>query len=462
MIKFLRAPQIGFYTLMLTLIFPFQIFFTHNRAYLFGDAVMLLIFGLMIVRAILNKQRIGLDKAAKILFLFLIFNFAGVVYVSHYVADDQLVTLFYQFFILIKGLLLYVIAFNLIKEREHVKTIAVLAALIAIATSCYFIYEHVYVTSQLSGHQYRADDFYSTLDDVYSDNNSNIIKAWIGGPNGRAKFSLLLAAFILGYMNFKEGFSKNFLNWMALAFCTVSIVFQMSRSSYGFFIIIMILYIMKNTRLKHVGLPRILVVGLLGVLFFYALSSSPYAMDKLQYLSKSDASANTRLELFSDAILASSSNLFLGNGFYAIRLAPELFYKYNSFRNGAGTHNTYLEILLDSGLAGLAAFIWFLTVVFRNNKQLEKDGSDVWFRYFGSGVQFLLIAAALNFLTSHGILKNTMLFGLAWLLIGAGSGLLQQVKIHASHTDSSPNHTIRPVKVISINSVSHPIKKAGM
>lgn len=454
-IKFLRHPQIGFYALLIAIIFPFQVFFEHSRAYLICDALVLLILGLSLMRGLLNGESMKIDKGAKIIFVFLIFNFGGVIYVSHYVADDRLYTIFYQLFTIVKGLLLYVIAFNLIKDSAQVKVAATVLALIAIATSCYFIYEHTYVLGHLATDEYRAADFYNTLDDIYSDDNSGIIKAWMGGPNGRAKFSLLLFAFILGYMNFKESFAKNFVYWTALAITTVSIVLQMSRSSYGFFLFLVLLYVLKNSRLRHSGFPKIVIVGLLGVLFFYALSESPYAQDKLQDLSRSDSASNTRMNLASDAILAASSNLFLGNGFYGIQLAPQLFYQYDSFRTGVGTHNTYLEILLDAGMPGLIAFISFLILSFRNSKRLETLAGEPNLRHFASGAQFLIIAASLNFLTAHGILKNTMLFGLAWLIIGCCNGLLWRMQrgLLASPSDPMPQAPVG--RVFSRNKFSN-------
>lgn len=88
-----------------------------------------------------------------------------------------------------------------------------------------------------------------------------------------------------------------------------------------------------------------------------------------------------------------------------------------------GIHNLFLNILADTGLAGLAAFIWFMGKVLTMVLFLWRYGD-----LFETGAVVTLAALFINELFSHN-LYTVQTGGIIWFLLGALSMLYQERRL---------------------------------
>jgi O-antigen ligase len=98
----------------------------------------------------------------------------------------------------------------------------------------------------------------------------------------------------------------------------------------------------------------------------------------IQSDTRTELSGGTRLSLNKDSLHMAAKRPILGWGLGNFPIAYPQFRSFytNLFVNAA--HNDYLQLLVETGLAGLAAMFWFLVVVYRYGlRKLENWTSDI-------------------------------------------------------------------------------------
>jgi len=97
-----------------------------------------------------------------------------------------------------------------------------------------------------------------------------------------------------------------------------------------------------------------------------------------------DRSAQIRLELWADAVELFKSNPLLGTGFNTYAYMNRLY-------NYADTHNIYLKVLVETGVIGLALFLWLLAKTFLVGYRLFRRARDPFFSALGLGVAVWIV-----------------------------------------------------------------------
>ena len=149
---------------------------------------------------------------------------------------------------------------------------------------------------------------------------------------------------------------------IALIFCYVSSVFivvlSASRGSALSFVlsnlIVLFLYLTRKNKSvlkKIVVLTLVVVAGFLMVFFFYEKFGNAFARILTIGQAGSD---NGRFELWQSGIETWKSNWLIGGGFYA-----------NFERFGKAVHNTYIEVLSESGIVGFILLFPYLIRAFK-------------------------------------------------------------------------------------------------
>jgi len=126
------------------------------------------------------------------------------------------------------------------------------------------------------------------------------------------------------------------------------------------------------------------------------------------------------MDLTAESLQAAADTWFIGKGFNRQLSNTGGFEDYPTLGQGVGTHNMYLETLLDSGIIGLGFLIAILISVIRVGMALEKSphpGSAA----LGTGVYLMMIAAALAYAAGHGMVKTISPLGILWILAGAAA-----------------------------------------
>ncbi len=453
LLKFVKKPHTLVYALLFTTLIPFKQLLLHPRAYLFNDLLIVSLFLFMLSSSVFDR-RIRIDKTGKILLLFLLSNLVGLIYIFLFSDGGVMFTVGYQYFGLVKGFMLYLIAYTLIMREEQIRVIVNVVIILAFTTSIYFIYEYIYILGKIPfielAHYSDFEKYYRTLDRIYSEGDGNVLAAWVGGTNGRAKFSMMLAVFLLAMIDIRRGSLKSLLMILALAVIGLSIVIQMSRSTFVCFLIIALIFVLKNFRFRLNNMFRGLITVGIVLLCLFAIASNPLVLSKLNDMVATGGSFHSRSDLLSDAVKASWQNFFLGNGFESLIATPERYSGFSALSRGSNTHNAYVEILLDSGAFGLFAFILLLVQVFKNSRFLEQYASNSARQQFGLAMQLMLIAVSLNLFTAHGILKSTSLFGIVWILLGC----LNRITFEEMRTmPVQKNHPERSRRTMSLSKI---------
>ena len=371
------------------------------------------------------------DRVGLFYFIFLGFCLVNLLVGGFFVSERTFLTMFHVYGRLVEGFLIYLLSFNAIKTEHQVGIVSHLSIGVLLLTSGYFIWENLYVMDLIQMGGTSGDgsfqSFYTTqlkvirgeLGMLPGEGSAmmNRLWSWIGGPNGRAAFSLILCSFALGFFNMKKSlFGQPFIV-CAMLLGGISIILQISISAIGIGGLVVLAYIYKSRGLllNHQSVcMKITCFIILGVCLILL---NPLLLNKISVYLESGGSSAHRANVVGEALDAAAKTGFMGNGFDSVARASEWYEDYGTL-GFLNTHNTYLEILLDAGLPGLIAFVAVLIFTYKNAVWLENNGSGKKSRQFGIACQLMLIGMAMSFLTSHGQLKNVTFFGVFWILMG--------------------------------------------
>ena len=210
------------------------------------------------------------------------------------------------------------------------------------------------------------------------------------GANGLAAFAAQVATFLFALAGFE---SKKWLRagYYSLAgFTVVCLVYSLSRGGYAAFIAGCLL----------VGLAKQRKILVLLVVFLFSWTTIvPPAVEQrvdMTYDHTSgdlDNSSNTRLSLWSNAMEVFHGNAVLGTGFDTYE-----YMRLNRRTDGvsgyyADTHNYFVKVLVEMGIAGFILFLWLLGRILGQGFRLFRRAQDPFFKSLGLGVVGWVVCA---------------------------------------------------------------------
>lgn len=229
-------------------------------------------------------------------------------------------------------------------------------------------------------------DFSTYSDDLHQDSGS----MGFAGINGLAAFTAQSATFLLALASFEKRFWVRAAYYSLAVFSAICLMYSLSRGGYVAFLVGWL----------YVGLfkNRKLLLLLAVFAFTWATLVPPAVQQRVEmtYDPQSgtlDNSANTRLSLWDDALRVFDSNALLGTGFNT--------YEYmhlNKKTDGTAgyyedTHNYFVKVLVETGIAGLLLFLWLLAKLFREGYQLFRRSQDPFYASLGFGATGWLVCA---------------------------------------------------------------------
>lgn len=240
----------------------------------------------------------------------------------------------------------------------------------------------------------------------------------IGNPNG---YGLYLAATMpIGIALLFTDISRLYkaLASLALFAAILGLVFSLSRGGWLGFLVALIVVLVFAIRRNRQNLKRALVgVGIL-LLFLLSLNINFQDLIIVRLTSQQgQESAFDRITLAQGAIAMIQDEPILGVGAnnYSLLMPEYDPYDFAFQHRIVIVHNIYLLVASETGLIGLAAFLWFLAILIIQAKRLATNApSDViWLAGVGSLSAFA--ALTVQGMGDYDLLGNATVFRLLWL-----------------------------------------------
>lgn len=232
------------------------------------------------------------------------------------------------------------------------------------------------------------------------------------GENGMGAFQAEFAIFLVSLAVFAK---KPVLKLGLLAIALYSLYcleLTFSRGAYaGFLIGLLFLGLIKERK----------ILVLLAIILVSWQSFVPHAVTERvtmthQENGELDASAEERVAIWQDAAQMFSEDPVFGTGFNTYAYLG----RYMGYKD---THNYYLKILIEMGLAGLLAFLWLLGAACKMPWRLFRLAKDPFMSALGCGLFAMMICVlVVNFFGDRWTFLQVN--GFLWVLLGlAARGL---------------------------------------
>jgi putative inorganic carbon (hco3(-)) transporter len=270
-------------------------------------------------------------------------------------------------FIMMPGMMLLVAA--IAPDKRHIRAMILLMALSTLALNRSY-------WSEVSGR-----DYSSYSEDLRNDAGGGSMG--YAGSNGLAAFEAQFTILLLAISAFEP---KRLLRVGYIALATFSIAclaYSLSRGGYAAVLMgSLFIGIVKQRKL----LLLLVIFAITWTAWVPAAVRDRVLMTYDTQDKSLDASAETRVTLWEDAMEMFRSNPLLGTGFNT--------YAYmHRIRAYEDTHNYYLKVLVEMGVAGLIQFLLLLWITFRNGFRLYRRARDPLFSGLGLGLAGWVVAA---------------------------------------------------------------------
>ena len=392
-LSLLWKQEIGLY--LLTVLLPLQTTRYHLHAFPLGANIVDILLFCSIVGAFLRPSPRLKYRPGVLIFLVVLSIFYYLsLWRGAFFLDSRLPLWFndvrlvdYKNFLVMP--LLAVTATLILRERRQIATILVLSAVTAVAV------DYSYFKSSAGrdfGH--------------YAEETRDSGPLGYAGENGLASYMAEITAFLLAFLAIKRRPLLIFALLLALAANICCILFSYSREAY--LALAFSLCFIALLRVRWLLVP----LALLGFAWQTVLPTAVQERMAMTYSHSSagetpqlDASAQERVDLWTDAMAMFHQNPVIGTGF----LTYSYMHRVGAYRD---THNFYLKMLVETGLTGLVLFVIQIVLFFRSGYVLFRKADDPFLSLFGLGFAALVLSAAV-----------VNLFGDRWLFIQVDSNL---------------------------------------
>jgi putative inorganic carbon (HCO3(-)) transporter len=209
------------------------------------------------------------------------------------------------------------------------------------------------------------------------------------GTNGLAAYEAQFATFLIALASYETKFWLRLGYYVLSGFSALCLMYSLSRGGYAALLVgWLFLGIVKQRKL----LVFLLLFGLTWT------SLVPRAVQQrvmMSYDGKSgqlDHSAETRIELWTDAIVVFRSSPVMGTGFNTYAYMHRAMGSFGGYYQD--THNIYLKFLLETGVIGILLFVWLLIKTFYAGFRLFLRAQTPLFAALGLGLAVWVLCAA--------------------------------------------------------------------
>ena len=228
------------------------------------------------------------------------------------------------------------------------------------------------------------------------------------GVNGLAAFEAMLASMLLGILVFTRQKLAKVGILLIIATCTYCLLFSFSRGGYvGLLVGLVTVGLFKSRWLLAVA--AVLVIGWQTLLPVAVQERIAMTTEEAGDGKMLDSSAQSRIDLWEDAMVLFKQNPVTGTGFQTYHSMWRLGY--------ADTHNYYVKVLAETGIVGFALFLLLLWKLFRSGLQLFLTTDDPFWRGLSLGfIALMTSTVVLNLFGDRWSYQQVD--GYLWVLLG--------------------------------------------
>lgn len=253
----------------------------------------------------------------------------------------------------------------------------------------------------------------------------------VGHPNSYAAYlaTMLPTAFAVLFLNVR--WLDRALVGVILCFGALGLLFSLSRSGWLGFVValtaILIFAVHRRRRNFHVNFG---VAGsLIVILLLLALSQHELIVDRFTS-SQATASALSRVTMARGAMAMIQDYPIIGVGAnnYSLHMPKYDPFDFKRENQIVIVHNVYLLTTAETGIVGLAAFLWFLISLSIQSIRVTSHAVHdvVWLA--GVGVFSALAALAVHGIVEYDMLANAIVFRSFWMFAAIVAGLSKNLK----------------------------------
>ena len=226
------------------------------------------------------------------------------------------------------------------------------------------------------------------------------------GVNGVATFEAELMVFLLGLAAFQKRKSLKMAMWALVAFSGYCVLISFSREAYaGVLVALFFLGLLKQ---------RWMLIALAIFLFTWQ-SVVPTSVKERVLMTydkddqQLDSSAQDRVDIWNDAMYMFRQNPLMGEGFDTYRLQ----HRVSIYTD---THNYFLKVLVEMGIAGLLFFLFLLAKATQLGFKLWRSAQDPFLKSLGLGFTLLMACVfVVNFFGDRWLYIEVN--GFMWVLL---------------------------------------------
>jgi len=413
----------SFYLLVAYLPFQLALNLTSDVDLLLGRVLILLLLAVWLVKILKNKKAVYLGFPTGLALL----TFGLVALASVLVAQNQLWAL-RKFLVFVSIFPLFFLTVNFIKDLPSLKKLlsvivggAVLSALVAIGQ---FLAQFVFgfeAVIAFWGKNIAPLFFGQTFGQVVMQNPSWLVL--IGDQTLLRAIGLFpdphMLAFYLGLVSpfvlTMAVLSPRWRVWLTIAFCFLVVVLFLTFSRGGYLGLLVSFLVAGFLGWRFFSREtRIFVSGLFLAATVLIFLTGPAVVERFfSVFNLAEGSNVGRLEIWRTSWEQIKSHPILGVGLGNYPLALNF---NEPYRSAVTSHNLYLDILAETGLFGLLAWVWFLGGILKEWLVKIKKADNIW-RFVGLGVWGAIIYFSVHSFFETAIFNPTVL---SFLMIISG------------------------------------------
>ncbi len=201
------------------------------------------------------------------------------------------------------------------------------------------------------------------------------------GINGMAAFEAQFAILLMALAAFEKNLLIRLAYFGLAALSAVCLMYSMSRGAY--------VAILAGWLFLGLAKKRWMLAVLIAFVFTWTALVPNAVRQRVTMTYETgalDHSSETRINLWQDAMQVFDSNVVLGSGFNT--------YAYmHRIGDYEDTHNFFLKLLVETGVLGLALFLWMLWKLFWVGLRFSRHAQDPFYASLGLGLAAWLATA---------------------------------------------------------------------
>lgn len=235
------------------------------------------------------------------------------------------------------------------------------------------------------------------------------------GVNGLATFEAQISMFLLALTVFERKRLLQ-LGYLALAFFSMNcLMYSLSREGYLAFLVgCLFLGLVKQRKL-------LILLAVFACTWSSVVPGAVQQRVEMTYNKdegKLDHSSQVRVDLWEEAMAMVNANPLLGVGFDTYAFAKHV----HDYRD---SHNVYVKVLVETGIAGLLLFLWLVAKTFWTGFRLFRRAKDPFMSSLGLGLAAWVICSAVaNFFGDRWTGAFLQINGYMWVIGGMVSRAL--------------------------------------